>query len=284
MKEGGGGTLFLCATPIGNLEDITFRVLRVLREVDLIAAEDTRRTRKLLSYYDIHTPLTSYNEHNHRHKAAYLLDQIKGGNDIALVSDAGLPGISDPGEELVRDALEEGVTVTPLPGPNAALTALVVSGLSTRTFVFEGFLPSTRKARQEELKKLAQEKRTLIFYESPHRIRETLSEIYRQFGDRKIAVARELTKKFEEILRGSTREMIGFFAENEPKGEFTLIVEGAGKPGERKEDIWEISPVEQVAQLVAQGIHRKEAIKKVARLRGVSKREIYDEVIRGKEE
>lgn len=281
---GGRGTLYLCATPIGNLEDITFRAVRILREVDMIAAEDTRRTRKLLSHYDIHTPLTSYNEHNHKQKSGYLLGLLEEGKDIALVSDAGLPGISDPGEVLVREALMRKVNVTPLPGPNAALAALVVSGLSTGAFVFEGFLPSARKAKRDKLKSLAGEKRTLIFYESPHRLRETLIEIYRILGNRQIAVARELTKKFEEVLRGNVREMVEFFTTNEPKGEFTLVLEGAGeKCREMQEDIWDISLADHVAQLVSQGIHRKEAIKRVARLRGVSKREVYNEVLKGKE-
>lgn len=278
-----GGTLYLCATPIGNLEDITFRAVRILQEVDLIAAEDTRRTRKLLSHYDIHTPLTSYNEHNHKQKSAYLLGLMAEGKNIALVSDAGMPGISDPGEALVQEAVAKGITVTPLPGPNAALAALVVSGLPTGAFVFEGFLPSARKAKKDKLKSLAGDKRTLIFYESPYRLLETLTEMHRHFGDRRIAVVRELTKKFEEILRGSIREMVEFFTAGEPRGEFTLVVEGAGEQQKAQEDIWDISPAEHVATLVSQGIHRKEAIKIVARLRGVPKREIYDQVMRGKE-
>jgi len=249
----------------------------------LIAAEDTRRTRKLLSYYDIHTSLTSYNEHNHKQKWAYLLGLLQKGKDIALVSDAGLPGISDPGEALVQEVAAEGFTVTPVPGPSAALSALVVSGLPTGVFAFEGFLPTTRKAKQQRLEGLAGDRRTLIFYESPHRLRETLGEMYRQLGDRRIAVARELTKKFEEVLRGSTGEMVKFFAQSDPKGEFTIIVEGAGKEQEGQKDIWDVSLAEHVSQLVSQGIHRKEAIKKVSRLRGVPKREVYDEVRRGKE-
>lgn len=279
-----GGTLYLCATPIGNLEDITFRAIRILKEVDLIAAEDTRRTRKLLSHYDIHTPLTSYNEHNHKQKSAYLLSLAGEGRNVALVSDAGMPGISDPGEALVQEAIAKGIKITPLPGANAALAALVISGLPTGAFIFEGFLPAGRKARQDRLKSLVKDERTLIFYESPHRLRETLADMYASFGNRKIAVVRELTKKFEEVSRGSLREMIEYFLSSEPKGEFTLVVEGAGKEENKPgEDVWETSPAEHVAEFVSRGIHRKEAIKKVARLRGIPKREVYNDVVRGKE-
>lgn len=278
------GTLYLCATPIGNLEDITLRVLRVLGEVDLIAAEDTRRTRKLLSFYNHHTPITSYNEYNHKQKSGYILGLIKKGKNIALVSDAGLPGISDPGEELVKQAILEGINVTSLPGPNAALTALVISGLPAGSFVFEGFLPAARKAKIEKLKKISKEHRTILFYEAPHRLRETLVELFRNFGNRKIVVARELTKKFEEVLRGDIKEIIEYFVINEPRGEFTLVVQGADEGADKEDRICcDISLYEHVAQLEAEGVHRKEAIKKVARLRGVPKREVYKEFLQGKD-
>lgn len=286
----GEGKIYLCATPVGNLEDMTFRAVRVLGEVHLIAAEDTRRTRKLLSHYDLHTSLTSYNEHNHQQKAPYLLDLVAAGKDIALVSDAGMPGISDPGEMLVREAIARGLKVTVLPGANAALSALVISGLPAGSFVFEGFLPAGARARREKLRLLAGEKRTMLFYESPHRLRQTLADLYQIFGHRRMAVVRELTKKFEEVLRGYIPEIIENYIDdgNEPRGEFTLVIAGAGQEdqqapgGQTSNEPWELSLADHVASFVDQGLHRKEAIKKVARLRGIPKREVYDEAVRGK--
>jgi 16S rRNA (cytidine1402-2'-O)-methyltransferase len=277
------GTLFLCATPIGNLEDITLRVLRVLREVDLIAAEDTRRTRKLLAHYDIHTPVVSYREHNHRQMARHLLNLLAGGQKIALVSDAGMPGISDPGEELVALVVSQGIPVVPLPGPNAALAALVASGLPASSFCFEGFLPAAAGARRRKLQELKGEKRTIIFYEAPHRLVESLSDMAEIFGERKIAVARELTKKFEEIWRGTLPRAVEYFRLNAPRGEFTLVVAGAGegKTAGAEDEPWrQLTPVEHVYLLQSRGMDKKEAIREVARLRGMPRREVYNLVVR----
>lgn len=276
------GTLYLCATPIGNLEDITQRVLRVLGEADLVAAEDTRHTRKLFSHFDIHTPLTSYHEHNKKSKGEYLLEQLLAGKSIALVTDAGLPGISDPGEEMVTLAIASGIRVVPLPGPNAALTALVASGLPAGRFCFEGFLPARGRVRKERLKELVLEKRTIIFYESPHRLKATLSDLLDNLGCRRVAVGRELTKKFEEFWRGNLVEAVEWCGRNEPRGEFVLVVAGAGE-GEAVFDcpVSQGKPVaEQVLELENKGMVRKEAIKEVARLRGMHRREVYAEVAR----
>lgn len=221
------GELYITGTPIGNLEDVSFRVLRILREVELIAAEDTRHTRKLLSHYDIHTPMTSFYEHNQREKGEYLIKKIKQGARVALVSKAGMPGISDPGYYLIKRAAGEQIKIIPVPGPCALVLALVVSGFSTESFVFEGFLGRTKKERINKLKNLSGEERTIIIYEAPHRIRKTLPEIKQILGDRRITVARELTKKFEQVLRGRVSEMEEIFTQKKPRGEFTLIIEGA---------------------------------------------------------
>ncbi len=223
------GTLYLVGTPIGNLEDVSFRVLRVLREVDLIAAEDTRHTRKLLSHYDIHTPLTSFHEYNEKKKTPYLIKKIEEGKNIALVSKAGMPGISDPGYYLVKVATQKQIKIVPIPGPSALILALVVSGLPTDSFVFQGFLGRTRKTRVKKLNELSQEKRTIVLYESPHRLLKVFAEIKEILGDRRMVVARELTKKFEEIIRGKVSEIEKIFKEREPRGEFTLVIEGAKK-------------------------------------------------------
>ncbi len=279
------GVLYLCATPIGNLEDITFRALRVLREVDLVAAEDTRRTRKLLSYYDIHTPLTSYHRHNCRKKGEYLLELLAVGKNVALVTDAGMPGVSDPGQEMVVAALAKDCGVVPIPGPSAGITALVVSGLPTDSFVFIGFLPVAKKARLERLQELRHQSGTLIFYESPHRLRKALADMVKIFGDRPAAVARELTKMNEEIIRGPLEKIQEYFNEKEPRGEFTLVVAGAtGDDALAKEEAAQpsISPAAHVALLEAVGAERKEAIREVARLRGLSRREVYRAVVEGK--
>lgn len=285
MAEDGKGVLYLCATPIGNLEDITLRALRVLREADLIAAEDTRHTRKLLSHYDIHTPLTSYHQHNRRKKGAQLLEQLAAGKNIALVSDAGLPGVSDPGSELVAEALETGCRVVPVPGPSAGITALVVSGLPTESFVFIGFLPAAKKARREKLNELRYEARTLVLYESPHRLRETLADLLDVFGSRPAAVARELTKRHEEVIRGSLEQVSERFQRDEPRGEFTLVVGGAAvkRPLEEVEAArLALSPAAHVALLEAEGWNSKEAIRQAARLRGLSRRDVYRAVVEEK--
>lgn len=266
------GRLFLVGTPLGNLEDITLRALRVLREVDLIAAEDTRRTRELLSYYNIHKPLTSFHHHNRKEKGPVLIRLLKEGKDIALVTDAGMPGISDPGEDLVREALRAGLEVAPVPGPSAVITALVVSGLPARRFVFEGFLPRKGKERKERLADLAYEERTLVLFEAPHRLLKTLKELLEAWGDRSVAVARELTKKFETVFRGTLKEALKYFEENLPRGECTLVVAGASREAPT------FIP-EEVALLVEAlekaGRPRKEALAQIAKFYGRPRREIY---------
>lgn len=271
--------LYLVATPIGNLEDITFRALKILKEVHFVAAEDTRRTRELLTHYDLHTPLTSYHRHNQATKTSYLLGLLQEGKDIALVSDAGLPGISDPGEELVRQAIAAGITVVPIPGANAALTALVASGLPTGRFIFEGFLPRASKARRERLAALAAEERTLVFYEAPHRLVATLKDMAATLGVRQVAVGRELTKKFESIWRGTLAAAVDYFQANPPRGEITLVVAGA-EPA----PLPEYDPARaaaEVAAMEAAGIQRKEAMSRVARYYGLPRREIYRACLQG---
>ncbi len=220
------GILYLVGTPIGNLEDITLRALKILKEVDLIAAEDTRYTRKLLTHYDIHTSLTSFYEHNEVKKTPYLMNCLKNGKEVALVSRAGMPGISDPGYCLIKEAVRKEIKIVPIPGPTALISALTVSGLPTDSFIFVGFLGRKKGKRVNKLKVLKEEERTLIIYEAPHRLRKVLREIKDVLGDRQIVVARELTKKFEEILRGKISEVEALFEEKEPRGEFTLVVEG----------------------------------------------------------
>ncbi len=274
------GTLYLCATPIGNLEDITLRVLRILKECDLIAAEDTRHTRKLLAHFDIHTSITSYHAHNKESKGKQLLKKLQQGLNIALVTDAGMPGISDPGYDLVKLALENNIAVVPLPGANAAITALVVSGLPTAKFVFEGFLPTNKKLRRKQLKKISTETRTLVFYESPHRLKDTLSDLLEFFGERQIAVARELTKKHEEVYRGTLTDACEYFARQTVRGEFTLVVAGC-----QAEELAEQTEVDEqtiaahVKQCMLQGMDKKQAIKEVAKIRGIPKRDVYKEVL-----
>lgn len=272
------GTIYICATPIGNLEDVTYRLLRILKEVDLIAAEDTRQTRKLLSYYDIHTPLTSYHQHNERGKAEYLVEQVLAGKNLAVVSDAGIPGISDPGFVITQKAVEAGVTIIPIPGPSAALTALVTSGLPSDRFVFEGFLDSHKKHRRERLQELRRETRTLIFYEAPHRLLATLKDLLENWGDRPAVVARELTKKHEEFVRGTLSSSIDWFNSREPRGEIVLIVGGNENP-EASDDVEVLrDPVGFVETLVSQGLDKKEAIKQVAKALNLPKREVYEQV------
>lgn len=267
------GILYLVGTPIGNLEDISFRALRVLKEADLIAAEDTRHTRKLLSYYDIHTPLTSYFEHNKKTKGDYIMAHLKQGKTVALVSDAGMPGISDPGEDIVREAVSAGVKIFSIPGPSASLSALVVSGLATARFVFEGFLPRDKKERKDRLSLLKEETRTIILYESPYRVRETLGELIENLGDRKAAAAREITKKYEEVVRGSLSEILSHFNEHEPKGEFTLVLAGADALKRELPGREEIK--EELNRLVAAGMMRKEAVKEITLRYKIPKNEVY---------
>ncbi|PKM81473.1 MAG: 16S rRNA (cytidine(1402)-2'-O)-methyltransferase [Firmicutes bacterium HGW-Firmicutes-14] len=278
-SDGKSGTLYLCATPIGNLEDITLRALRILKEADLIAAEDTRHTRKLLSFYDIKTRLTSYHEHNKKEKGRKLIGELKEGKDIVLVSDAGTPGISDPGEDLVALAVSEGIRVEPVPGPSAVIAALSTSGLSTKRFVFEGFLPRAGKERKRILEQLALEERTTILYESPYRVIKTLEEISKLTGDREIVAAREITKIHEELIRGPITSIIEHFRSHPPKGEFTLVVKGSTEnkkepPARSSTEIREL-----VNKLVHGGWEKKEAIKEVARTIGASKKEVYNAVL-----
>lgn len=277
------GTLFLVATPIGNLQDITFRAVDTLKMVDLIAAEDTRQSIKLLNHFDIKKPLVSYHEHNKNTKGNYLIEQLEMGKNIALVSDAGSPGISDPGEDLVKLAADNNIKVTMIPGPVAAMTALVISGLPTGQFVFEGFLPMNKRARQEHLNRLKDEIRTIIFYEAPHKLTYTLKDIYNALGDRRIALARELTKLHEEVIRCSLHEAIDLYSEKPPKGEYVLIVEGQNRnviEENEKNKFSEISIEEHVQMYIDEGLPKKDAIKKVADDRGMTKRDIYNVVMK----
>lgn len=280
------GTLYLCATPIGNLEDMTLRAMRTLKECAAIAAEDTRHTCKLLNHFDIHTPLISYHEHNKAIRGPELIEKLLNGEDIAIVSDAGMPGISDPGSDLVLLAIEAGVKVIPLPGANAALSALICSGIDTRMFTFIGFLPKTTKKRRELIDSLVGHNYTMIFYESPHRLKTTLGELYSAFGDRQAAAARELTKKFEEFVRGTLSSLIEHFAANDPRGEFTLIVSGNldASAGSDAEEEQASSPVEAVMALVADGVNKKDAIRMVALQRKISRRDVYQAVLQHEDE
>lgn len=272
------GKLYLCATPIGNLEDITFRVLRTLKEVDLIAAEDTRHSIKLLNHFEIKTPMTSYHEFNKVEKARYLVEKMKEGVNIALVTDAGTPGISDPGEELVRQCYEAGIEVTSLPGPAACITALTMSGMATRRFAFEAFLPSDKKEKQVILEELKSETRTIILYEAPHRLVRTLGELLEALGDRKISVCRELTKKYETVFRTTISEALAHYEAEEPKGECVIVMEGRTHEElqKEKEQAWELMPIEaHMEKYMSQGMEKKEAMKQVAKDRGISKRDVY---------
>ena len=276
------GKLFLCATPIGNLEDITYRVLRTLKEVDLIAAEDTRNSIKLLNHFEIKTPMTSYHEYNKIEKAYQLVDKLRAGKNIALITDAGTPGISDPGEDLVRICYEEGIEVTSLPGPAACITALTMSGLPTRRFAFEAFLPREKKERALVLEQLKKETRTIILYEAPHHLVKTLEELLEALGNRKIAVCRELTKRYEEKTLASISEMLDYYKENEPRGEYVLVLEGKSFEtiAEEEKKSWEAMTIEEhMAIYEGQGIDRKEAMKLVAKDRGISKRDVYQALL-----
>ena len=276
------GILYLCATPIGNLQDMSFRVLETLKSVDLIAAEDTRNSIKLLNHYDIHTPMTSYHEFNKYDKANVLIDELKGGKNIALITDAGTPAISDPGEVLVKMAREEGITVTSLPGPCALITALTLSGLPTRRFIFEGFLPKEKKERKEVLKSLEKETRTVILYEAPHHLKGTLKELREALGDREIVLCRELTKKFEEAVSFTISSAAEYYESHEPKGEYVLVIRGMDEEelsALKKESFENMTIAEHVAMYEAQGLERKEAMKKAATDRGISKRDVYQALL-----
>ena len=273
------GILYLCATPIGNLKDISFRVLEILKSVDIVAAEDTRNSIKLFNHFEINTPLTSYHEYNKVEKAVKLIEMLKSGQNIALITDAGTPGISDPGEVLVRMCHEEGITVTSLPGPVACIDALILSGFSTRRFVFEGFLPREKKERAEVLSELKREMRTIILYEAPHHLKGTLEELKVLGEDRNIALCRELTKKYEEISKKTIGEAIEYYKNNEPRGEYVLVIEGLDKEKlkEEKQKKWEKMTIEEhMAIYEEQGLDNKEAMRMVAKDRGVSKRDIYN--------
>ena len=276
------GKLYLCATPIGNLEDITFRVLRILQEVDLIGAEDTRHSIKLLNHFEIKTPMTSYHEYNKVDKAKYLVNEMLNGKNIALITDAGTPGISDPGEELVRQCIEAGIEVSSVPGPAACITALTMSGQATRRFAFEAFLPSDKKERALVLEELKEETRTMIIYEAPHHLLKTLKELYEVLGDRSITLCKELTKLHEKAWKTTISELIAEYEANEPKGEHVLVI--AGKTFKEKKDasiqsFLEISIEEHMEMYLSKGMDKKEAMKAVAKDRGVSKRDIYDALI-----
>ncbi len=272
------GTLYLCATPIGNLEDITLRVLRTLKEADLIAAEDTRHSIKLLNHFEIHTPMTSYHEYNKIEKGRYLIGLLKEGQNIALITDAGTPGISDPGEELVKMAYEEEIPVTSLPGPSAVITGLTLSGLSTRRFAFEAFLPSDKKERNNILKELKSETRTIIIYEAPHRLIKTLKELSDALGDRRVTVVRELTKKHETAFQTSLLKAVSHYEAEEPKGECLLVIEGLKIEDlleQEKEKFLTLSLEEHMNLYLGRGMDKKEAMKAVATDRGITKREVY---------
>lgn len=268
------GKLYICPTPIGNLEDITYRVLDTLRSADIIAAEDTRHTLKLLNHFDIKKPMTSYHEHNIREKGPKLIQMLLEGQSIALVSDAGMPGISDPGEDIIGLAIDAGIEVIGLPGPSAALLALVISGLPTDRFAFEGFMPSRSTDRKKTLELLKSEDRTLIFYESPHRLKESLQDMIQVIGDRRASLSRELTKKFEETIRGTLSEILEAAEERQLKGEMVLIVEGA----EKEEEVFDIASMLKV--LLEEGYSSKDAIKLVAERTGAPKNQIYSESLK----
>ena len=281
------GTLFLCATPIGNLGDMTPRVVETLRAVDIIAAEDTRNSIKLLNHFDIHTPMTSYHEYNKVEKARQLVEQLSEGQNVALITDAGTPAISDPGEVLVQMCQEIGIPVTSLPGPAACITALTLSGLPTRRFCFEGFLPSDKKEKREVLEELSQESRTIILYEAPHHLVRTLEELYEVLGDRDVTLCRELTKKFESVMPTTLSKALEYYNNQEPKGEYVLVLRGRSREEKRREEItaWESMPIEEhMTYYQERGLDSKEAMKMVAKDRGVGKREIYAYLHKGEEE
>ena len=273
------GKLYICPTPIGNLEDITYRTLRVLNEVDLIAAEDTRHSIKLLNHFEISKPLTSYHEHNKDSKGSYLINKLLEGENIALISDAGMPGISDPGEDIIREAIENNIEVEVLPGATAFVTALVGSGLDTKKFVFEGFLDRDKKIRKQQLENLKEESRTIIFYESPHRLKDTLKDMSKVLGNRKISINRELTKKYQEIIREDIDKSIEIFNERDIKGEFVLIVDGFDGEKTQKNNYDNLTEREYVIELINNGLDKKDAIKAVCKERKLKKDVVYKQVL-----
>lgn len=280
------GKLYLCATPIGNLEDISIRTLNILKSVDLIACEDTRHSLKMLAHFEISKPLTSYFEHNKTEKGLKIIEKIKEGKNVALITDAGTPAISDPGEDLVRLCAENGVDVVPVPGPAALINALIVSGLPTGRFSFEGFLSVNKKSRADHLDEVKNDTRTLIFYEAPHKLLRTLNDMSKVFGDRKIALVREITKIHEEVKRTTLFEAVKFYTENPPKGEFVLVIEGKSYEElseEKAEEFENISVTEQINALIGEGIDKKDAIKQVAVLRNMKKRDVYNEYVKNTE-
>ncbi|WP_343118193.1 16S rRNA (cytidine(1402)-2'-O)-methyltransferase, partial [Romboutsia sp. MSSM.1001216sp_RTP31141st1_F12_RTP31141_220114] len=269
------GKLYVCPTPIGNLEDMTYRTVRILNEVDLIAAEDTRHSIKLLNHFEISKPLTSYHEHNKDSKGSYLIDKLLNGENIALISDAGMPGISDPGEEIIKQAIENNIEIEVLPGASASIIALVGSGLETRKFAFEGFLDRDKRVRRQQLEEVKEERRTIIFYESPHRLKDTLKDMLKILGNRKIAVNRELTKKYQEVIREDIETVIEIFNEKEVKGEFVLIVEGFKGEITKKNSYDDLNEREYVIALLEEGKNKKEAIKIVCKDRKLQKDIVY---------
>lgn len=276
------GTLYLCATPIGNLEDMTFRCVRILKEVDLIAAEDTRNSIKLLNHFGIKTSMTSYHEYNKIEKGRKLVERLLQGENIALITDAGTPGISDPGEELVAMCREAGVTVTAVPGAAACVAALTISGLGTRRFAFEAFLPTEKKERQAVLKEMQEETRTIVLYEAPHRLVKTLQILADNLGDRQVRICRELTKKHETVFAAALSEALAFYQEHEPRGEYVLVIEGKSREEilEEEHSRWDsVSVEEHMGIYQKQGMDKKTAMKQVAKDRGVSKREIYQRLL-----
>lgn len=280
------GRLYLCATPIGNMEDITLRVLRTLKEVDLIGAEDTRNSIKLLNHFNIRTPMTSYHEYNKVEKAEYLVNAIKKGKNVALITDAGTPGISDPGEELVRQCIESGIEVTSLPGPAACVTALTMSGLPTGRFAFEAFLPRDKKSRNKIIGELKEESRTIIIYEAPHHLAATLKELKEALGDRRISLCKELTKKHESVIRMTMGKLIEKFENEKPRGEYVLVIDGKsmGQKEQEKREKWREIPLGQhMEKYISRGMSEKEAMKSVAKDRGIPKREVYQYCLENKE-
>ncbi len=276
------GKLYLCATPIGNLEDMTYRVVRTLGEVDLIAAEDTRNSIKLLNHFEIKTPMTSYHEYNKIEKGKKLVEKLQEGLNIALITDAGTPGISDPGEELVKMCYEAGIEVTSLPGAAACITALTLSGLSTRRFAFEAFLPTDKKEKQAVLHELENETRTIILYEAPHRLVRTLQELLESLGNRRVTVCRELTKKHETAFQTTLEEAVSYYEANEPKGECVLVLEGKSREELKAEEVarWEEMSIEEhMDYYMNQGIAKKDAMKMVAKDRGIGKRDVYQQLL-----
>ena len=273
------GKLYICPTPIGNLEDMTYRTIRILNEVDLIAAEDTRHSLKLLNHFEISKPLTSYHEHNKDSKGGYLINKLLDGENIALISDAGMPGISDPGEEIIKEAIENNIEIEVLPGATASITALVGSGLNTAKFAFEGFLDRDKKTRRAQLEEVKEESRTLIFYESPHRLKDTLKDMLKILGNRKIALNRELTKKYQEVIREDIETAINIFDEKEVKGEFVLIIEGFTGEKTIENTYDDLNDREYVLKLIEEGMTKKDAIKVVCKDRKLKKDVVYKQVL-----